>query len=290
MPTFEGGQVLPVMASFSTQSSTPFSGFLFGVGSTFSTGDAAYIMANLYDALDKPDQGNLAISVPQVKLEAYPYKNARPKKDRKLLNFLEVGEVRPILFGTDTVLGLKVSWSGATASYPSSVTLGFRRKEATWAPITLANISAADSQYNFAVGIPSLLATLDMNVAIPGSAPHATLKSLQYFATGEAASRLARHYGVRRAMFIRADPANAAAFDVATDENANLMQIECRAMANMGQECPEEKWIKDNNKPYSLDSLLYDPKLAGERAEYMKIHPIEIVEFNSTKSPGTNNH
>ena len=50
-PTFERGQVLPLMSSFSS-STNAFNNFLFGVGSTFSTGEAAVAMSYLYDDPD----------------------------------------------------------------------------------------------------------------------------------------------------------------------------------------------------------------------------------------------
>lgn len=204
-PTFEGGQTLPVMASFSSKA-TSIGNFFWGVGSTFSTGEAAFTMSHLYNDPTPADTTKI------------PYERVTLSKDpvTKLpfgvnVDYLEAGDVKPVLFGTDTIFGLKVKWSGQTAQYPSSVNIGFKRKEAALAPVALGPNRIQDpNNPNNAINkprevdIPSLLATIDTDVAVPGT--KAELTYLQYFATGTAASNLARQHAVREAMLKRADP------------------------------------------------------------------------------------
>lgn len=199
-PVFEGGQTLPVMASFSAKSG-PINNFFWGVGSTFATGQAAQTMAWLYDRKTpepetKPDLCPVTLSKePEAKLP-FGHKAA----------YVGPGDVKPVVFGTDTNLGLKISWTGETAQYPSAVNLGFKRKEFAIAPISLTEKTSSGDcgSDRYQVTMPSLLATLDTDVAVVGQG--ANLSYLQYFATGDAADRLAREHGVRVAILRRADP------------------------------------------------------------------------------------
>lgn len=196
-PVFELGQTVPIMSSFSAKSNA-FTSFFWGVGSTFSTGEAAYTMSYLYkDAT--PAHG--------VKIGYTPIKLAK-KPDPQLPfgikpEYLESGtrNVRPVIFGTDTSLGLKVKWSGTGAQYPSAINIGFKRKEVAIAPITITN--KEDDKTAFTADTPSLLATIDSDVHVDGKAE---LAYMQYFATGTAATNLARQQDVREAMLKRSDP------------------------------------------------------------------------------------
>jgi hypothetical protein len=110
--------------------------------------------------------------------------------------------MKPVLFGTDTNLGIKINWMGAAGSLgpPTSANIGFRRKEAALAPVSLKSTGAS-----YEVDVPSLLATIDTNVKSK-SENKTTLKYLQYFATGSAANNLARQQSVRKTMLERMDP------------------------------------------------------------------------------------
>ena len=109
-PGFEGGQTPTVVASFRSNAD-PLSRFFFGVQSTFAGGDAA---AALAAGQGGPEfTGSSAICLSQ---------KPRPKLFG-LATIPEKGDVMPFAFGTDTVFGLKVSWSGTTAQFsgqPSS--------------------------------------------------------------------------------------------------------------------------------------------------------------------------
>jgi hypothetical protein len=226
-PTFENGQTLPVMSSFSSKTNA-FKNFFWGVGSTFSTGEAAFTMSYLYGE-DTPTKSDV-IPYERVTLTDDPV----PKLPFGIkVNYLRPGDVKPVIFGTDTILGFKIKWSGKTAQYPSSVNLGFKRKETALAPVSigLKPIKDSDNTNNALnklkeVDIPSLLATIDSNVSISGT--NQRLSHLQYFATGSAANNLARQYAVRETMIKRADPS----------QNQNLQK----------KKAEEGKMLRDANR------------------------------------------
>lgn len=145
-PTFEGGKTPSVLSSFSSDSSGLWRGFSSDIGMAFATGDAAYAMAKLYDE-DTPTDGQ--------KVKDREYDSAilldKEPKGGMLGDFLGLGtnlygagKMNPLLFGTDSCLGLKAAWSGQNAIYPSTVKFGFNRKEFAWAPVTIQEVSETE--------------------------------------------------------------------------------------------------------------------------------------------------
>lgn len=209
-PSFEDGKAPPVSASFRLDS-----GFWIfaNISSTFSGGDAAVIMASLYDADTMPYTHNAVVT---NAFDSTLYLRKEPKgkvlfKEIKL----EDDKIRPFIFGTDTSFGLKMAWSGMTAEVPDTVKLGFNRKEFALAPISGSTVSKTvnGENYTHSVKMPSFLATIDNRTQI--STPTKTKTStIQYFATGKAAERLSLQYGVRRAMAERSDPKAVAESDL----------------------------------------------------------------------------
>jgi len=217
-PSFEGGKTPPVMASFSAKTgSTGMSRFFFGVNQTFAGGDAALTMAKLYDRTNDFSDIEAADDARRQELRSLFDSGvplSEPPKGNEKKGFLglrkvlfglpEPGEVRPFFFGTDTQLGVKVAWNGVGGPYPDNVKIGFNRKEMAVAPVTISDQNV--------VRIPSFLATVDSDVRGSSISSTNQLRGklgvgwMQYFATGESASSLAREYGVRRAMLERADP------------------------------------------------------------------------------------
>lgn len=202
-PAFEKGQSLPVMASFKPR--VTFGGglrnYFLGVDQTFTGGDAALTMAKLYNSPTvfgddlTPFNSELPLTAP-LKAKNWFDAPATP------------GTIRPFIFGTDTILGLKVAWSGVGGQMPDTVKAGFNRKEFAWAPVS---VSA-----NNIVKMPSFLATIQSGISggadtnVPSSTAinqQGGVTSIQYFATGEAATRLAMQKDVRDAMLERLDPA-----------------------------------------------------------------------------------
>lgn len=201
-PTFEDGQTPPVLASFRVGIKGILGTFA-SVSSTFSGGDAAVTMAELFDEKVKRPAKQLAY----LCLKKQP----SPRLLGQKITFPEPGDVQPFLFGTDTSLGLKLAWSGLTAQYPDTVRLGYNRKELAWAPVFVAKDPECEKTgHPYRVDIPSFLATMDSSATAKGLETTG-LDHLQYFATGKAATQLAQQPGIREAMLKRLDPAAAAA-------------------------------------------------------------------------------
>lgn len=198
-PGFEGGQTPPVLASFKPRVGLDggFANFFVGVDQTFAGGDAAVAMSRLYDSKETPT--DIAAYDSRLPL-------TQPPKYRNIFQRVAgAGETRPFIFGTDTMLGLKVAWSGVGGQFPDTVKAGFNRKEFAWAPVTLiTEPNDAGSATNYSAKMPSFLATIDsQNTA---GVDRAGIEALQYFATGDAATLLAMQPEVRTAMIQRLDP------------------------------------------------------------------------------------
>jgi hypothetical protein len=213
-PSFEGGKTPPVMASFSSKigSGGGLGRFFFGVDQTFAGGDAAVTMSKLYDSPFVPseEQAQVIDFDSGLPLSKVPLSNTQVGKGwlgwkKRMFGLPEPGEVRPFFFGTDTQLGVKVGWNGLGGPYPDNLKIGFNRKEMAVAPVTLSprEVRKDGSVRANVVRIPSFLAAIDSQVR---GTNDVEVGWLQYFATGEAASFLARQPGVRIAMARRADP------------------------------------------------------------------------------------
>jgi hypothetical protein len=218
-PTFEGGKTLPVMASFKVRGEGLFAG---GVGQTFTTGEAAVIMATLYgDKFSNLGENLNWKTDVESKFDSALVLSAEPKVNINGISFATT-DVKPVFFGTTTSLGLKVSWSGMSGPSPDSLHLGYKRKELAWAPVSmeveeLDDGDTADQNGEDDTGkkqwhmrVPSLLATIDAS-GDAKTTDRAEFDWLQYFATGRSASALALRQEVRQAMLSRLDPS--AAFD-----------------------------------------------------------------------------
>lgn len=208
-PQFAGGKKLPMLASFRFKSDGLFSPSL---GSAFATGDAAIAMASLYA---DPTVGPTWLERRKIvrdggadstlKLKALP---VLPTSWFAKPSFQKT-DVRPVFFGTDTSLGIKVAWSGTTGGMPDTLRFGYGRKEVASVPITLETTASNENLIKMA----SLLATVDtaLSVGAIGSDENADANAVdfgyvQYFATGEAATLLALQEDVRKAMIARTEP------------------------------------------------------------------------------------
>ena len=195
-PTFEGGQTPPVIASFRFEGD----GFTFfkGVSSTFAGGDSAVILGNLYTS-ETPRNPNLSSDgyTSALTLTESPTKTVFGRT----LRLRGKGTMQPFVFGTDTMFGLKIGWSGQTAQYPDTVKLGYNRKELAVAPIFSA---PAASGSGVTVEMPSFFASseTDLNVV---TTTGSTVGRQQYFATGKAANYLVLQQAVRRPLATRID-------------------------------------------------------------------------------------
>ena len=210
-PVFEGGKTPPVMASFGANSDVgnSLTRFLFGVDQTFAGGDAATAMTKLYSdttavsKTDHPTNYDSKISI-----------NGSPDAGRNWFTKFffalhNTNDSRPLVFGTDTSLGVKAGWSGVSGQIPDRVHVGFNRKEMAYAPVFGERIEQGTKT---AVRIPSFLATADFTSKVGGAGDN-SVSYIQYFATGDAATRLAMQPAVRQAMLQRADPLASAKAD-----------------------------------------------------------------------------
>lgn len=193
-PQFEGGATLPVMASFRSRQKGP-SRLLFGVSSSFATGKVAAGMAEHFGAEDQR-----AISYKGLVLEKKPERlgfwSWIPGVNYKVdANFPEPGEVRPLFFGTQSMFGAKVEWNGTTAQYPSGAKIGYNRSEIALVPVTMRKVG--EKEYH--VGTSSLLATVDSDFRSEDEG-NAGMKYMQFFATGDAAEKLALRKQVREVL------------------------------------------------------------------------------------------
>ena len=217
-PTFEGGKTPPVMASFGSKVGTGggVGRFFFGVDQTFAGGDAAVTMAKLY-ADPRPAEDKAFPS--EFTISKLPKGNEGTSgKIRRFLFGLPVpGEVKPLIFGTDTQLGVKVGWTGIGGAYPDTIKVGFNRKEVALAPVTLTPDEGSQATKAHKVQMPSFLATVESNVE---GSNGVKVGWMQYFATGDSANQLARQPGVRAAMLKRADPGQEKAIDQKIQEEA----------------------------------------------------------------------
>ncbi len=209
-PQFENGKKLPVLASFKFENTGAFAPYL---GSTFATGDAAVALAALYGDETTPkfwkDRLTQVGTIVDSRLEL----NHKPdpgswfsfQKVRTGNNGSDTEvDVKPVFFGTDTMLGVKIAWSTMTGTVPDSAKLGYNRKEFALLPIAMTENGSNDKK--FEVKMASLLATLDSPIDANTGKPSLDSRYIQYFATGNAATLLALQQDVRRAMLARLDP------------------------------------------------------------------------------------
>lgn len=212
-PQFENGQKLPVMASFKFRTGGVFSP---AVGSAFATGDAAMTMAALYGD-ETPLKNNWQGRADLVRSEKPPMDSTLELKREPTLgdNLLfklftpkfQRTDVRPVFFGTDTSLGVKVAWSGMTGTLPDTARFGYNRTELAVVPIAMRQAGTL-ADPTFKMKMASLMATIDSGVTdVQGpSSPSFGYQHMQYFATGHAATLLSMQQDVRRAMLARLDP------------------------------------------------------------------------------------
>jgi len=206
-PQFQNGQKLPVMASFKFLNDGFFAP---AVGSAFTTGDAAVTMAALYsDATPFQNdwRSRVTLLTPPSDTDSTLSLPAEPETPRvfgrRWFTFQEK-KVRPVFFGTDTSLGIKIAWSGATAEFPDSARFGYNRTELALVPIAMDNTNPKDVKMRMS----SLMATIDAGVdgIGTGAQPGVNFQLVQYFATGRAATLMALQQDVRKAMLARLDP------------------------------------------------------------------------------------
>lgn len=113
-----------------------------------------------------------------------------------------VGTPKLMLFGTNTNIGLKVGIDATTGGFsiPNNFVFGFRRKEFSMLPLgTTKTAGTQDDIHTYPSVLASIDNTVDTKVDSTGKSPSGGMTTVQYFATGAAATALANTY---RGVFI----------------------------------------------------------------------------------------
>lgn len=188
-PEFNG-KVLPQEASFGNEV-----GFInlfpnTALGQSFATGNAALLLTKYLGTPAKPHVENL--------IEENEILNEEPSRVAGTL-----ADARPYFFGTDTGLGIRVTFDPETGYLPNSFQLGYKRKEAACVPVSEHEPAAQGEEPS--VGLPSLLATTFLDAGTQGGYKS---RFVQFFATGVAASYIAARPESRQTIGMRviADP------------------------------------------------------------------------------------
>lgn len=197
-PTFEDAQgdenTLPLLASFGLSGN-----FLDPeITSRFAGGEAAVLLAQ------GPDRPSSAPSGSSLCLSKEPDTRPLWKKIWHSLVGRSKDGTRPFYFATDTSFGLKAAWDGTTGPYPSTLKLGYNRKELAFPPVFVTqgcsvDPTAAPNPDFWKVTVPSFFASLDNSSALKELSASGTTH-IQFFATGRAASEFVRRAEVNSAL------------------------------------------------------------------------------------------
>ncbi len=210
-PTFQDAtddeKTLPLLASFGLTGT-----FLNPeITSRFAGGEAALVLAQGPDRQADP-----------AKLSEEPFLclSKKPETESWWEKLFGKDDIRPFYFSTDTAFGLKAAWDGTTGPYPSTVKLGYNRREFAFPPIftnekscTLPSSQAGKAD-GWKVTVPSFFASLDNSSTITDikewvnseKQPAGTewtrsgVTHTQFFATGKAASEFANRPEINAAM------------------------------------------------------------------------------------------
>lgn len=120
---------------------------------------------------------------------------------------------RRFYFATDTTFGVKVAWSGTTGPYPDSLKLGYNRKEFASPPIfvhkgcdnqkeTSENVSEESKEKGdmWSIRLPSFYASIS-NSSAWSTIFDSEVNNVQFFATGQAATKFAERESLRQIAF-----------------------------------------------------------------------------------------
>jgi hypothetical protein len=264
-PSFEGGQIPPVLAGFNTGNRLLFG---FDVSSVFAGGDAALTLSKSGKGethgaklcLNQPPIGKPHIGPISLGGD-YPLPTA--------------GEIHPFVFGTDTSFGLKVAWSGMTAQFPDTVKIGFNRKELAYAPVfgqeapknEDGTSTVPDCKYS--VEMPAFLASIEVGADV--SSPQSfNSKYRQSFSTGAAAIELAGDLSVKKLMLSR--------LDISSQKAATIIETEKEKVTKI------EKYI--TNSSGNIDNAKLQDLLSKSQAgSPVVITDTVIKKINSAKTP-----
>jgi len=232
-PVDPNGRVLPVLSTVGTKVG-PLS---FGANHSFATGDAAIVMArHLLDPgqLEGGEDCNFLDCTTLMGAVGHGLPgNAISDKGRKRY-----------VFTTNESLGLEVSWT--VNNFPEAVALGYKRKEIAFVPLSKKapdGKAPSGADKNNAAGemyLASLLATAQGGATV-GGVSDTGMEIGQTIATGFAATLMATHPEVRRAM----GPSVVPNYDAVRAEHEAVEQEQRVAVEAQKQELAKQKEAKD---------------------------------------------
>ena len=194
-PITNEGEIIPVMSSFSAGANIFDSVFAAGISQSFAVGNAAYILSKYFTSTANPafPDGD---PIPKLVLTADACYFA--KSCASGANGCKQDEICYI-FGTTTNLGFKTAANTATGTI-DSVSLGYKRKEAAFAPVTQIPACTDDDGNPIAdakskMVAPPLFATVTGGATANGKGGGAS--GAQLYATGHAATYLTAAPGLR---------------------------------------------------------------------------------------------
>jgi len=237
-PVFKEGKVLPVLTSIGADAG----GFAFGVKQSFATGSAALIMAKELTSDTNPcapggtDELELCPRKPSDQTPRSGTIRTKPRDPtQSYLSWALFGdsERKRYFFGTDTNFGLHVQW--AASEIPRSVMVGFKRKELAHVPLIEKSLGPPSNEVD--ITLASLIATGDARANI-GTPAKTNVSVDQTFATGDAATLLAAHPGIRevlgRTLFVEYNQIRAYRVTAAEQEKEAKRILRCYAGVMVG--------------------------------------------------------
>jgi len=173
-PKFADGNVIPQMASFQGRGGG-FTTSVIGAAQSFAIGQPAVIMSKYMGSPDsKP---SVLTSIPLTELDSV-YEVAG-----------NTDTARRYFFGTDTNLGVDIHLAAENGGLPTSLSVGWKRKELAYVPLEMKNPGGATPS----VVVPSLISTVNFGV----NPQSGTTNLNQFFATGIAANYLSAQPDIR---------------------------------------------------------------------------------------------
>lgn len=281
-PTYANGDTPPVLAGFSMKTKPLLDLFGPSIGSAFTVGDASLVVADLAGQPTSDD----VCDEKGVVAAKYDSTVVAPiaTEDLGKCWWDEMGRVRPVFFSTDTATGVKVSWTGTGGQYPDRLSVGYKRKEWALAPLTRRVALKDDGTARTApagyemheIKSPSLIATVAVDVDAADS--EETFSQVQFFATGRAATLLARQQEVRRSVFERIDPEAAQKLFEDVSVEATVIQD----WLILGEESRNSlvAWLGKERPGADVDTFLRSPA-----AEFRELRKRAIDELGIVAAP-----
>jgi hypothetical protein len=162
------------------------------------------------------------------------------------------GERRIMFFGTSSNLGLKLGW--AAQGYPSSINLGYKRKEYSLIPLQ-KNLDGGKEDY-----YPPVFASISVNQST-GLISDTSTALHQFFATGQAAVNLASDDQFKRPLKAAVKEATSQAAPIWLADSGSIADCISRSSGSFDDAA---------KKRIAMLTDLAKDKLPQEKADYLK--------------------